>query len=231
MRVSTYILLLISGNCSINIIIVVTVSAKCITGNCQQVANAVNQNLRGYERSATVINEKKITPNNGNDAHTLSVQHSALARSVLDLSECTNGQIAVQLIRTCGYFAEEESFEIYEKTGDNLGNPIYSQTACQPVTELLCLNPVQYTVIVRDNIDQWDDDSNLVLTNGDTSLTFAYRGISTTQNEFNALDFASQPPITESPTTQAPTTQVPTTQAPTAQVPTTQPPTTQTPTT
>ena len=84
----------------------------------------------------------------------------------LRVSQCSEEQLPVHLVRTCGYSSGgQESFDIFE--GSVLvpqSEPIYSQDSCISVNTYLCLNGVNYTLIMTDHyFNGWYYDSLLDL--------------------------------------------------------------------
>ena len=78
--------------------------------------------------------------------------------------KCEEGQIMVELDRHCGLWPGEESIDIYEGTGTNLGSPLYTQLECTNVETYLCMNPVKYTIMLHDSYgDGWSIGSSLYM--------------------------------------------------------------------
>ena len=92
----------------------------------------------------------------------------------LPAPECNDGQVLIEAIRTCGSHIYDESFSIYEGVYDYSTDPIYEQTECYAGTFYFCMNPVQHTIVLRDNaMNGWDDHSSILFKNG--SISQAYR--------------------------------------------------------
>ena len=87
--------------------------------------------------------------------------------------ECGEGQILIEMERTCWIAYSEESFEIYEGSEDNLGNLVYNQTQCAVFKKYLCMNPIIHTIILRDSRgDGWESGSYLLLSHDNNNITF-----------------------------------------------------------
>ena len=129
--------------------------------------------------------------------------------------ECTDGQFLVDVVRTCGNFGREESFQIYEGASDYTQSPVYQQSVCSAGTFYFCMNPMQHTIVLRDSAhDGWDRESSLMLKSGGMTLSYTLNGIQ--------IAFLFNLTPTEAPTTLPPTTAAPTETPTTLPLPTTQ---------
>ena len=116
----------------------------------------------------------------------------------LILSQCSEGQLPVHLLRKCGYaHGSQEGFEISE--GSFLlpqNEPIYSQDTCINVNTYLCLNPVNYTLIMKDTYhDGWYSDSLLELDLDNKTLPFHLKKGTESQQVFNPKSLEVITPI------------------------------------
>ena len=108
--------------------------------------------------------------------------------TTLSPSGCHEGQIEVQLQRICKSYPSEESFEIYEGTGDNLVEPpIYQQSQCSAITTSICMNPTGHTIVMHDSYgNKWSSGSVVILSHDEKIISFRCSDDDTESHRFHA---------------------------------------------
>ena len=108
--------------------------------------------------------------------------------TTLSPSGCHEGQIAVQLQRICKAYPGQESFEIYEGTGDNLVEPpIYQQSQCSAITTSICMNHTEHTIVMHDSYgDKWSSGSVVILSHDEEIISFTCNERYTESQMFHA---------------------------------------------
>ena len=81
-------------------------------------------------------------------------------------------KILIEIIRTCGGWASEESFDIYQ--GSSSTDSLFHQGGCSAMTANLCINPVVHTIVMKDSArDGWSGGSRVTLRYKDQRYIFS----------------------------------------------------------
>ena len=121
------------------------------------------------------------------------------------IPECDEGQLLLEMVRTCGNNGEEESFQIFEGQLSASSEAIFAQSSCAVGTSYLCINPVLHTLLMRDTAaNGWSPGSFITLKCGGISNSYrAESGFVIYPQYFNFAPTVA--PTTASPTTITPT--------------------------
>ena len=98
-------------------------------------------------------------------------------------------KILIEIIRTCGGWAREESFDIYE--GYSSTNSLFHQETCSAMTANLCINPVVHTIVMKDSArDGWSGGSRVTLRYKDQSYSYSGPSRSSQSETFRFVGFS-----------------------------------------
>ena len=104
------------------------------------------------------------------------------------LGICYSNEISITIIRTCGSWPGEESFDIYEGSGSTT-NSIFHQGRCSAITTNLCISPVVHTIVMRDSArDGWSSGSRVTIRHQDQSYTYTGPSGSSRSETFQFVD-------------------------------------------
>ena len=104
------------------------------------------------------------------------------------LGICYSNEISITIIRTCGSWPGEESFDIYEGSGST-SSSIFHQETCSAMTTNLCINPVVHTIVMRDSYgDGWSSGSRVTIRHQDKSYTYTGPSSSFRSETFQFVD-------------------------------------------
>ena len=83
-----------------------------------------------------------------------------------------SNETLITIVRTCGSYASEESFDIYEGS-ESTSSSIFHQGSCSAMTTKVCINPVVHTIVMKDSYgDGWSSGSSVTIRYQDESYTY-----------------------------------------------------------
>ena len=98
-------------------------------------------------------------------------------------------KILIEIIRTCGDWENEESFDIYE--GYSRTDSLFHQETCSAMTANLCINPVVHTIVMKDSYgDGWSGGSRVTLRYKDQSYSYSGPSRSSRSETFHFVGFS-----------------------------------------
>ena len=101
---------------------------------------------------------------------------------------CGN-KLSIIIIRTCGSWAYEESFDIYQ--GSSSTNSLFHQETCSAMTTNLCINPVVHTIVMKDSYgDGWSSGSSVTVRYHDQKYTYSGPTKSSLSRSFHFVYFS-----------------------------------------
>ena len=101
---------------------------------------------------------------------------------------CDGNEIPIKIIRTCGSYPGEESFDIYQGSSSTTSS-IFHQETCSAITTNLCINPVIHTIVMRDSArDGWSSGSRVTIRHQDQSYTYTGPSGSSRSETFQFVD-------------------------------------------
>ena len=106
----------------------------------------------------------------------------------LILGICYGNEILIEIIRTCGSYPGEESFDIYQGSSSTT-NSIFHQGRCSAMTTKLCINPVVHTIVMTDSYgDGWDSGSRVIIRYQGQSYSYSGPSRSSRSESFQFVD-------------------------------------------
>ena len=104
------------------------------------------------------------------------------------LGICYSNDTLITIVRTCGSYASEESFDIYEGS-ESTSSSIFHQGRCSAMTTNLCISPVVHTIVMRDSYgDGWSSGSRVTIRHQDQSYTYTGPSGSSRSETFQFVD-------------------------------------------
>ena len=101
---------------------------------------------------------------------------------------CGN-KLSIIIIRTCGSWAYEESFDIYE--GSSSTDSLFHQEGCSAMTTNICINPVVHTIVMKDSYgDGWSSGSSVTVRYQDQKYTYSGPTKSSLSRSFHFVCFS-----------------------------------------
>ena len=104
------------------------------------------------------------------------------------LGICYSNEISITIIRTCGSWPGEESFDIYQGSGSTSSSSFHQET-CSAMTTNLCINPVVHTIVMTDSYgDGWDSGSRVIIRYQGQSYSYSGPSRSSRSESFQFVD-------------------------------------------